>query len=232
MEATYLYIILNVAYAVTSAGVFNYRKAVNGSVLLNVCRTEEDDTIHWKFQENFLIIEGHLLRSELNESLHLLQNKSLYIQPISLLNIGKYECIKNHETLLTYFLDVEVPPTLSMTVDGHSYHDTGDTLYIPYNKTIPASCYATGSRPAVNLSITVDNEEISPSYINTTTNASLNGTTFDSRILFSLQTEEETGHVTCHCNGFSYFSEQRLIVSYSTYGKKVLLIPSFYTLKI
>ncbi|PIK38197.1 hypothetical protein BSL78_24964 [Apostichopus japonicus] len=228
MEATYLYLILNMAYAVTPAGVLNYRKAVNGSVLLNVCYTEESNTIHWKFQENFLIIEGHLLRSELSESLHLLQNKSLYIQPISLLNVGKYECIKNHETLLTYFLDVEVPPTLSMTVDGHSYYNNGDTLYIPYNKTINVSCYATRGRPAVNLSITLDNEEISRSDINitTTTNAILNGTTFDIITLVSLQTAGHRGNISCRCSELSYFSEQRLIVSYSTY------VPPRMSLKI
>ncbi|XP_071852239.1 uncharacterized protein [Apostichopus japonicus] len=212
-----VFLILNMAYSVNSAGVFNYRKAVNGSVLLNVCHNETDHKIGWKFQDKFLTFEGLLVRNPLSESLHLLHNKSLYIQPISLLNIGKYECTKNRETLLTYFLDVEVPPTLSMTVDGHSYHDNGDTLYIPHNKTIPVSCSATGSRPVVNLSITVDNEEISPSDSNTTTNAILNGTFFDTRIVFALLTAEETGNLTCYCSGLSYYLEQRLEVSYSTY---------------
>ncbi|XP_071852265.1 uncharacterized protein [Apostichopus japonicus] len=231
MEATIyvslqVVLILTMAYAAIPGSVYTYRTAVNGSVLLNVCHTEEDDTIYWKFQEDFLIVEGLLVRRELNESLHLLQNMSVYIQPISLLNIGKYECINNYETLSTYFLDVEVPPTLSMTVDGHSNHDNGDTLYIPYNTTIPVSCYATGGRPAVNLSIAVDNEEISPSDSNTTTNAILNGTTFDTRIRFSLQTAEETGNISCHSSGLSYYSEQQLDVSYTTY------VPPRMSLKI
>ncbi|XP_071852435.1 uncharacterized protein [Apostichopus japonicus] len=222
MEATIyvffqVFLILNMAYSVIPASVLEYRKAFNGSVLFNVCHNEIDNTIDWKFQDRVLTFDGLLVRSPLSESLHLLQNRSLYIQPISLLNIGKYECIKNGETLLTYSLDVEVPPNLSMTVDGHSYHDSGDTLYIPYNKTIPVSCYATGGRPAVNISITVDNEEISPSDINTTTNAILNGTTFDRRIMFPLLTAEETGNLSCHSSGLSYYSEQRLEVSYSTY---------------
>ncbi|XP_071852438.1 uncharacterized protein [Apostichopus japonicus] len=224
MEATIyvffqVFLILNMAYSVIPASVLEYRKAFNGSVLFNVCHNEIDNTIDWKFQDRVLTFDGLLVRSPLSESLHLLQNRSLYIQPISLLNIGKYECIKNGETLLTYSLDVEVPPNLSMTVDGHSYHDSGDTLYIPYNKTIPVSCYATGGRPAVNISITVDNEEISPSDINTTTNAILNGTTFDRRIMFPLLTAEETGNLSCHSSGLSYYSEQRLEVSYSTYDE-------------
>ncbi|PIK40545.1 putative tyrosine kinase receptor Cad96Ca [Apostichopus japonicus] len=214
------------AHAVIPAAVLNYRKAVNGSVLLNACHTWENNSIDWKFQNALLFFEDLLLRPEFKESLELNLNKSLYIQPISLLNIGKYECIKNHKTLLTYFLDVEVPPTLSMTVDGHSYHDNGDTLYIPYNTTIHVSCYATGSRPAVNLSITVDNVEISPSDSNTTTNAILNGTTFDTRIRFSLQTAEETGNMSCQSSSLSYYPEQRLDVTYSTY------VPPKMSLKI
>ncbi|PIK43967.1 hypothetical protein BSL78_19170, partial [Apostichopus japonicus] len=118
------------------------------------------------------------------------------------------------------------PPTLSVTVDGHSYHDNGDTLYIPYNTTISVSCYATGSRPPVNISITVDNVEISPSDSNTTTNAILNGSTFDSRMRFSLQTAEETGNISCHSSSLSYFPEQRLDVTYSTY------VPPEMSLKI
>ncbi|XP_071852256.1 uncharacterized protein [Apostichopus japonicus] len=231
MEATIymsfrVFLIFNMAHAVIPAAVLNYRKAVNGSVLLNACHTWENNSLDWKFQNALLFFEHLLLRPEFNESLHLFQNKSLFIQPISLLNIGKYECIKNHETLQTYFLDVEVPPTLSVTVDGHSYHDNGDTFYIPYNTTISVSCYATGSRPPVNISITVDNVEISPSDSNTTTNAILNGSTFDSRMRFSLQTTEETGNISCHSSSLSYFPEQRLDVTYSTY------VPPMMSLKI
>ncbi|XP_071852243.1 uncharacterized protein [Apostichopus japonicus] len=222
MEATLyvsfqLFLILNMAFAVIPAAVFNYRKAINGSVLLNVSGTEEGNTNYWVFQGKFLFFEGVLARWELSDSLHLLQNKSLHIQPISLLNIGKYECIKNNETLVTYFLDVEVPPTLSVNVDGHSYHDNGETVYIPYNTTIPVSCYATGGRPAVNLSIAVDNEEISPSDSNTTTNAILYGTRFDTRITVSLLTAEETGNLSCLSSGLDYYPEQRLDVTLSTY---------------
>ncbi|XP_071852249.1 uncharacterized protein [Apostichopus japonicus] len=212
-----LVLIFYMTYTAIPASVYTYQTVVNGSLVLNGCQTDKDDTINWKFQGRLFFFAGNLLQTNLTNSLHMLTNNSVYIKPISLLNIGKYECIKNQKTLSTYFVDIEVPPTLSMIVDGHSYHDNGDTIYIPYNKTIPVSCYAIGSRPSVNLFITVDNEEISRTDINTSTNTFLDGTTFDTTIQFALRTAEETGTLSCHSSGLSYYPGQRLDVSYSIY---------------
>lgn len=77
------------------------------SFLLEGCQAMEQDKIEWKFQETLLFTEGFLVRDEFSANLFLLRNSSLYINPVSLIHIGKYDCVRNYQTVSTYFVDVE-----------------------------------------------------------------------------------------------------------------------------
>lgn len=92
-------------YSLCAQNVHRYSIAVNDSISLHC--SQEQKEVQWKFQENLLFIGGFLLRDEFSKSLSLAQNNALYIYPITLLHIGKYECFKTKETISTFFIDVE-----------------------------------------------------------------------------------------------------------------------------
>lgn len=92
-------------YISCAYNIYKYSIAVNSSISLQC--SQEQEKIQWKFQENLLFIGGFLLEDDFSKSLSLLQNSSLYIYPITLLHIGKYECFKNKETMSTFIIDVE-----------------------------------------------------------------------------------------------------------------------------
>lgn len=84
-----------------------YSISANDSVLLPGCPSKDKEQTYWNFQENVLFMDGFLVRSNFSSSVTLLSNNSLYFNSISLLDVGKYECIKNHQSLSTYFIEVE-----------------------------------------------------------------------------------------------------------------------------
>lgn len=92
-------------YFISAEKIYRYSVPVNDSIFLPCC--QELNQIQWQFQEDMLFLGGFLMRDDFSTSLSLQRNGSLYIYPISLLHIGKYECIKNEEKISTYFIDVE-----------------------------------------------------------------------------------------------------------------------------
>lgn len=92
-------------YSLSTENVYSYTLPIYESVLLQCGQMQNQ--IEWKFQGDLLFMGGFLLRDDLLSSVSLLQNNSLHIFPISLLHIGKYECITNKGNTSTYILDVE-----------------------------------------------------------------------------------------------------------------------------
>lgn len=92
-------------YFISAEQIYRYSVPVNDSIFLPCC--QELNQIQWQFQEDMLFLGGFLMLDDFSTSLSLQRNGSLYIYLISLLHIGKYECIKNEEKLSTYFIDVE-----------------------------------------------------------------------------------------------------------------------------
>lgn len=86
---------------------FIYITTINESLQLEGCKKGDEDKIEWKFQDTLLFADGFLVRLNLSSTVFLQRNSSVYIHPISLVHIGKYECLNNARTLSTYFVEVE-----------------------------------------------------------------------------------------------------------------------------
>lgn len=112
-----------------------------------------------------------------------------------------------------------------MNVGNYSHYDSEKTIYIPDKKSVPVSCYAVGSRPAVNLSFTLNGlEHGNPDNV-TVTSSRLMNNTFVTRIDFTLWITTMRGSLCCQ-SSFP-FLEQRLILEYFTYGKFFVINAGF-----
>lgn len=102
------------------------------------------------------------------------------------------------------------------------WYTDGDVIYIPFNKSICVSCYASGSRPSVNISVTVDGMQESNVEVPATSYTSSKNVSFQSHISFYITKIMESGYITCQSSPLKYFRGKQLKVKYYTYGKTLL----------
>lgn len=85
---------------------YHHKATLSYEIILKGCN---EFGLHnqWNFQSKLLIFGGVLVEEKFAQSVSLLRDRSLLINPVLLEHDGVYECIRNLTTVARHFLEVE-----------------------------------------------------------------------------------------------------------------------------
>ncbi|KAJ8049283.1 Proto-oncogene tyrosine-protein kinase LCK [Holothuria leucospilota] len=169
-------------------------------VLLDCNYTSEKERL-WLYNNNINLFRIMLpIFEPFGNSVKLLGNYSLSITNLSLENEGLYQCVQESEILVNHFLSVEVlPEEVNVSITYMS-----DKTIIPMNRVVEVTCLAKGSKPAVNLTWLLNNDEVDSAakqahHISVNED---NNKTFDTVTILTFQPQSSPLKITCVVHGF------------------------------
>ncbi|KAJ8049285.1 Tyrosine-protein kinase transmembrane receptor Ror [Holothuria leucospilota] len=179
----------------------NYRTCIEKESIKLQCTGKATYEKSWKFN-GVLLFRNKMLVNSKSSGLYSINSKDeLLINNMSVVQEGHYQCENDYTFEVAYYVTVEVLPFVSLTVNNET---SSDTFVIENGTTIRSTCYAEGSRPAVDLSWLINSERVDPRLVvlKETSKNDDNGT-FNSITTVQFRPKFVQGTLTCVVHSLS-----------------------------
>ncbi|KAJ8027635.1 hypothetical protein HOLleu_32834 [Holothuria leucospilota] len=168
----------------------------------------------WIYEGDVIYLDKNALSTQLGNTVELLNNYSLLINPVMLFHDGWYECAHGTVVLNKYKVTVEVQPHVFISIDGNNITDI---VVFDKQKTFTAVCHAQRSKPAVKMTWTINNKLLNSSQSFFDCWILENGSTYDCTSTLETRIQEDSGTITCIASAQDSFGKITSTVPFQTY---------------